>query len=95
MKGLIPLLKVFGYVWGTFAMFLVSFGFVGIWATEGFSEVQAAFSPLNVLNWIIVLMIVLPVFGAFRLAERLEKRSKQRMDWRRGVAATPVAKLLF
>ncbi|MCZ6719296.1 MAG: hypothetical protein O6944_09130 [Gammaproteobacteria bacterium] len=79
MKGLIPLLKVFGYVWGIFAMFLVSFGIVGIWATEGFSEVQAAFSPLNALNWIIVLMTVLPVFGAFRLVERLEKRSKEQL----------------
>ncbi|MCI0401041.1 MAG: hypothetical protein L0Z68_07050 [Gammaproteobacteria bacterium] len=85
MKGLISLLKVFGYVWGTLAIFLVLFAVVGIWATEGYAEVQAAFSPSNVLTWVVVLLIVLPTFAAFRVLERLEKKSKRqiRRTWRR------------
>ncbi len=76
---LIALLKGFGYVWAALATLLVVVGLIGIWMKEGFSGVQETFSPFNVLNYIVTLIIFSPAIGAYILAAHLEKKQRERL----------------
>ncbi len=77
MRLFSKILRGFAYVWVRLVVLAVIAGTVGIWITEGFSAVRDTFSPFNVWNFIVLVIAISPAFGAWLLAEKLEKRSRK------------------
>lgn len=78
MKAWIMVLKIFGYIWLTFAVMVIGASILWIWIKEGFSEVQEILSPFNVINWAVTLIALAPGLGALMWAAKLEKKRKLR-----------------
>ncbi len=74
MKIAAKLLRAFAYGWGFLLMLSVMVGLIGIWWKEGFGAVREVFSPFNLWNWGLIILLSLPAVGANVLADKLTKR---------------------
>ena len=74
MKFWISALNFFGHAWLTLGILFISAGIVEAWQLGGFSVVQKLLSPFNVLNWLILVVILVPSFGALMWVEKLEEK---------------------
>ncbi|MDP7068577.1 MAG: hypothetical protein QF637_13250 [Acidimicrobiales bacterium] len=74
MKLIPKALRVFAYLWLTFASLLIGASMISIWYTDGFGKVQEIFSPFNLVNFIAVAVTLSPGLGALALSDRMELR---------------------
>jgi len=78
MKVLTKVLYGFAYIWiilvGLSVLLAIGFEFYrgGFW--HGWGRVTYWFSPFNIWNYLALIITLLPGFGAYLLAEKLEKR---------------------
>lgn len=68
--------KVVGYIWLVLAGLLILAGTVGVWMQEGFSGVQYLMNPLNVVNYIVMIITVAPGIGLLMLSDKLQKKAQ-------------------
>jgi hypothetical protein len=78
MKITEKLLRVFAFVWGLLVGLSILVGLIGIWWKSGLGEVQRIFSPFNLINLGLIVLLSLPAVGATVLADRILLRSKTR-----------------
>ena len=76
------LLRVFATVWFVVVGLLIVVSIAMTWYMEGFGRVQEIFSPFNVINFIAMVVTLVPGVGASMLAERLESRRQATTDRR-------------
>lgn len=88
MKEKFPkILKWFAKIWSGLVILSVFVGIIGIFITasslyEGWLKFTEAFSPFNVLNYLVILILLSPAIGAYYLSERLSKSNKNsREKW--------------
>ena len=70
--------KVLGYIWLVVAGLLILVGIAGVWMKEGFSGVQDLLSPFNVVNYIAMVIILVPGIGLLKLSEKLQSKVQTR-----------------
>ena len=73
------MLKWFAKIWSCLVILSVFIGIIGIFITapnfyEGWSKFTEVFSPFNLLNYLIILILISPAIGAYYLSEYLSKR---------------------
>ena len=76
------LLKIFAYGWSGVVVIIILLSIIGIlldsdnlW--EGMKEVANVFSPFNVANFIVTVLILSPAIGAFKLSEYLQNKADE------------------
>ena len=72
----IKALRIFATVWFVLAGALIVIGILMIWARDGFGAVQQVLNPFNVLNFIVMVVTLLPGIAARMLADRLAQRKR-------------------
>lgn len=70
--------KVLGYIWLVVAGLLILVGIAGVWMKEGFSGVQDLLSPFNVVNYIAMVIILVPGIGLLKLSGKLQSKVQTR-----------------
>lgn len=73
MSKLIRILRGFAYVWFVLASLFIIASLFMIWRYEGPSRVQEIMNPLNVWNYVILLMALAPGLGSLFLANYIVK----------------------
>ncbi len=66
--------KVLGYIWLILAGLLILVGIIGVWMKDGFSGVQTLLSPLNILNYIVMLLTLAPGIGLLMVSDKLQSK---------------------
>lgn len=74
MKTWAKILKVFGYIWCILAIAIILVGTIGVWMSEGFSGVQRLLNPFNVINWLLMVIILIPGIGALIWSEKINEK---------------------
>lgn len=69
--------KVLGYIWLILAGLFILVGIVGVWMKDGFSGVQTLLSPLNILNYIVMLLTLAPGIGLLMVSDKLQCKIKK------------------
>ncbi len=70
--------KVLGYIWLVVTSLLILVGIAGVWMKEGFSGVQDLLSPFNVVNYIAMVITLVPGIGLLKLSEKLQRKVQTR-----------------
>ncbi|MGR3174787.1 MAG: hypothetical protein ACUZ8N_09335 [Candidatus Scalindua sp.] len=70
--------KVLGYIWLVVAGLLILVGIAGVWMKEGFSGVQDLLSPFNVVNYIAMVIVLVPGIGLLKLSGKLQSKVQTR-----------------
>jgi uncharacterized membrane protein len=70
--------KVLGYIWLVVTGLLILVGIAGVWMKEGFSGVQDLLSPFNVVNYIAMVIALVPGIGLLKLSEKLQLKVQTR-----------------
>ena len=75
---MIGLLRGFAYAWTGVLLTVVAIAFTGFVRTsdslsEAFERMITTFDPFSTANTVLILVLVLPAFGARALADRLYK----------------------
>lgn len=68
------IVRGFAYVWATLAGLLILASLAGVWYESGWSAVQEALSPWNVVNFGVTLVLLSPALVGFYLADRMRDR---------------------
>ena len=78
MKFWVTYCKVIGYIWLVVTGLLILVGIAGVWMKEGFSGVQDLLSPFNVVNYIAMVITLVPGIGLLKLSEKLQRKVQTR-----------------
>jgi uncharacterized membrane protein len=78
MKFWVTYCKVLGYIWLVVTGLLILVGIAGVWMKEGFSGVQDLLSPFNVVNYIAMVIALVPGIGLLKLSEKLQLKVQTR-----------------
>lgn len=78
-EKIVEILKWFAKIWSGLVVLSIFIGIIGIFITasnfyEGWSKFTEIFSPFNLLNYLIILLLLSPAIGAYYLSEYLSKR---------------------
>jgi len=65
--------KALGYLWLVAAGLIILIGIVGVWITEGFSEIPGSLSLFHAANWVVMMVAVVPGVGLLMLAAKLRE----------------------
>lgn len=68
------ILKWFAKIWCFLVVLSVFVGAVGILISNGWGKFTEVFSPFNLLNYLVILVLLSPAIGAYYLSEHLSKR---------------------
>ena len=63
-----------GWIWLTIAVALILLGYGMIAYEDGLGRLQAILSPFNVINWIAVIVTLLPGWGLLQLGKWFHER---------------------
>lgn len=79
---MIGLLRGFAYAWAGVLMLVVTAAFTSFIRTsdslsEALRRMTATFDPFSTANTVLILLLVLPAFGARALADRLYKGARR------------------
>ncbi len=66
--------KVVGYVWLVATGLLILVGISNVWMKEGFSGVQDLLSPYNAVNYIAMVIVVVPGIVLLKLSENFQRK---------------------
>jgi uncharacterized membrane protein len=66
--------KVLGYVWLVVTGLLILVGISNVWMKEGFSAVQNLLNPYNALNYIAMVIVVVPGIVLLKLSENFRRK---------------------
>lgn len=66
--------KALGYLWLVASGLIVLIGIVGVWITEGVAEIPGHLSPFHTVNWIVMMIAVVPGVCLLMLAARLREQ---------------------
>ena len=66
--------KVLGYVWLVATGLLILVGISNVWMKEGFSGVQDLLSPYNAVNYIAMVIVVVPGIVLLKLSENFRRK---------------------
>ena len=66
--------KVVGYVWLVATGLLILVGISNVWMKEGFSGVQDLLSPYNAVNYIAMVIVVVPGIVLLKLSENFRRK---------------------
>jgi hypothetical protein len=66
--------KVLGYVWLVATGLLILAGISNVWMKEGFSGVQDLLSPYNAVNYIAMVIVVVPGIVLLKLSENFRRK---------------------
>ncbi|MBU3918881.1 hypothetical protein KKC63_03180 [Patescibacteria group bacterium] len=72
-EKLATILKWFSKIWSFLVVLSIFVGAVGIIIFDGWSKFTEIFSPFNLLNYLLILVLLLPAIGAYYLSERFLK----------------------
>jgi hypothetical protein len=78
MKFWVTYCKVLGYIWLVVTGLLILVGIAVVWMKEGFSGVQDLLSPFNVVNYIAMVIALVPGIGLLKLSEKLQLKVQTR-----------------
>ncbi len=70
--------KVLGYIWLVVTGLMILVGIAGVWMKEGFSGVQDLLSPFNVVNYIAMVIVLVPGIGLLKLSGKLQSKVQTR-----------------
>ena len=70
-------MMVIGRVWLWIAVILILAGYGLVWYADGFAKLAELLSPLNVVNWAVVVLALLPGAALRHLGKRLEIKQAQ------------------
>ncbi len=68
--------KVLGKVWLAVTSFLILAGIVSVWMKEGFSGVQVLLSPFNAVNYIAMVIVLIPGIVLLKLSENFRSKDQ-------------------
>lgn len=68
------ILKWFAKIWGFLIVSSVFVGAIGILIFDGWLKLTEVFSPFNLVNWIMIIILFSPAIGAFYLSEYLSSK---------------------
>jgi hypothetical protein len=66
--------KVLGYIWLVVTGLIIMVGIAVVWMREGFSGVQDLLSPYNVVNYIAMVITLIPGIVLLKLSESLQRK---------------------
>jgi hypothetical protein len=66
--------KVLGYIWLVVTGLIIMVGIAVVWMREGFSGVQDLLSPSNVVNYIAMVITLIPGIVLLKLSESLQRK---------------------
>ncbi|MCP4297961.1 MAG: hypothetical protein GY786_20425 [Proteobacteria bacterium] len=66
--------KVLGYVWLVATGLLILLGISNVWMKEGFTGVQDLLSPYNAVNYIAMVIVVVPGIVLLKLSENFRNK---------------------
>ncbi len=66
--------KVIGYVWLVATGVLILAGISNVWMKEGFAGVQDLLSPHNAVNYIAMVIVVVPGIVLLKLSENFRSK---------------------
>ena len=72
--------KALGYLWLVASGLIILIGIVGVWITEGVAEIPGHLSPLYLVNWIVMMIAVVPGVGLLMLAAKLREQIEGSVD---------------
>ncbi len=78
MKFWVTYCKVLGYIWLVVTGLLILVGIAGVWMKEGFSGVQDLLSPSNVVNYIAMVIALIPGIILLKLSASLQRKVETR-----------------
>ncbi len=70
--------KALGYIWLMVTGILIFGGIGAIWMKEGFSGVQDLLSPFNVVNYIAMVIALIPGIVLLKLSKSLQRKIQTR-----------------
>lgn len=71
------LLRIVGYIWLGIVAASVALGAIGILIGDGgLEKFWEVFSPFNLCNWGLIMLISLPALGLLKLADRVDKKPR-------------------
>jgi hypothetical protein len=70
--------KVIGYIWLVVTGLLIVAGIGVVWMKEGFSGVQYLLSPSNVVNYIAMVIALIPGIILLKLSASLQRKVETR-----------------
>lgn len=73
MSKLIRILRGFAYVWFVLASLFIIASLIMIWRYEGSSRIQEIVNPLNIWNYVILLLALAPGLGSLFVANYIVK----------------------
>ena len=69
------LFKALGYLWLVASGLFILIGVVGVWISEGISEIPGHLSPFEAVNWIVLIIAVMPGVSLLLLAARIREQA--------------------
>ena len=70
--------KALGEIWLMVTGILILVGIAGVWMREGFSGVQDLLSPSNVVNYIAMVIALIPGIVLLKLSKSLQRKAQTR-----------------
>ncbi len=67
------ILKWFARIWGSLVALSVFIGAAGILVFDGWAKLTEVFSPFNIINYLVILLLLSPAIGAYYLSGYLSK----------------------
>jgi len=71
---LIKTLNILGYVWLALTFAAVAIGSLAILIQDGLMEFLWLFSPFNIWNYLLIILMAAPGFGLLMIADKLEEK---------------------